>query len=92
MVRLIDADALDMFERLNSYYGDAWRDAQKEIDEAPTVDAKPVRHGRWIQDEFGTWCSVCGLYAYRDKFDQPWESPYCPNCGAKMDGAERKEE
>lgn len=41
-MRLIDADALDMFERLNSYYGDAWRDAQKEIDEAPTVDAVPV--------------------------------------------------
>ena len=60
------------------------------IDDAPTVDAKPVRHGRWIRDEFGTWCSVCGLYAYRDKFDQPWESPYCPNCGAKMNG-ERKE-
>ena len=42
MTRLIDADALDMYESLKSYYGDAWRDAQKEIDNAPTVDAVPV--------------------------------------------------
>ena len=41
-MRLIDADALDMYERLKSYYGDAWRDAQEEIDAQPTVDAVPV--------------------------------------------------
>ena len=52
---------------------------------APTVDAEPVRHGKWIRDEFGAKCGACGLYAYRDKFDQPWESPYCPNCGARME-------
>lgn len=49
-------------------------------------DAEPVVHGRWIRDEFGTKCGACNLYAYRDKFDQPWESPYCPNCGADMRG------
>ena len=54
------------------------------IKHAPTVDAEPVKHGRWTRDEFGTKCGACGLYAYRDKFDQPWESRYCPNCGAKM--------
>lgn len=43
--------------------------------------------GMWIRDEFGSKCSCCGLYAYRDKFDKPWESFYCPNCGAKMKGA-----
>lgn len=41
-MRLIDADALDMYERLKSYYGMAWRDAQEEIDAQPTVDAVPV--------------------------------------------------
>ena len=54
------------------------------VDSVPTVDAEPVRHGQWIRDEFGAWCNACGSYAYRDKFDRPWESPYCPNCGAKM--------
>ena len=53
--------------------------------ELPTTDAEPVRNGKWIRDEFGSKCGHCGLYAYRDKFDKPWESPYCPNCGARMD-------
>lgn len=43
------------------------------------------RRGRWVKDEFGSRCGACGLYAYRDKFDKPWESPYCPNCGARME-------
>lgn len=65
---------------------------EKCINEAPTVDAKPVRHGEWKRDgevyDDATWvCSVCG---------EPWSlfygTPeengmhYCPNCGAKMDG------
>ena len=58
---------------------------------APTVEAEPVRHGKWIRDELGERCDICSLYAYRDMFGQPWESPYCPNCGAKMDKG-RKEE
>lgn len=37
-MRLIDADALDMYECLKSYYGDAWRDAQEAIDNAPTIE------------------------------------------------------
>lgn len=41
-MRLIDADVLDLYEALKSYYGDAWRDAQAVIDDAPTVDAIPV--------------------------------------------------
>ena len=43
------------------------------------------RKGHWIKDEFGTRCDCCGKYAYRDKFDRPWESPFCPICGAKME-------
>ena len=46
----------------------------------------PVRHGRW---ECNKPCPVCG----GDRFEgldadiwADWEPPYCPNCGAKMDG------
>ncbi len=60
------------------------------IEGAQTVDAEPVRHGKWIRDEFGARCGACGLYAYRDKFGQPWESPYCPICGARMDNREER--
>ena len=52
---------------------------------------KAERRGKWIRDNFGSYCSACDLYAYRDKFDQPWESPYCPICGAKME-IERNDE
>lgn len=63
--------------------------SKEDIDSAPTVEAEPVRHGRWI-DRNGNivapfWeryeCSICG--ARSD------ESEYCPHCGAKMtDGDE----
>ena len=50
------------------------------------ADVAPVRHGR---GEGGKPCPVCG----RDRFEgldadiwADWEPPYCPNCGAKMDG------
>jgi len=95
MTRLIDADALNMYERLKSYYGDAWRDAQEEIDNAPTIDAEPVRHGKWItycktKDSNLLICSECKML-FNVGMGRIDESHYCPNCGARMD-AERKEE
>lgn len=45
--------------------------------EAPTIDAEPVRRGRWIVDEDGNVkCSVCGNGSSNDNF--------CEHCGAKM--------
>lgn len=100
MTRYIDADAvykiLESCEIRKVTIGNPLTDweygytcgierAESEIECAPTIDAVPVRHGKWIRDEFGARCSGCGLYAYRDKFDKPWESPYCPICGARMD-------
>ena len=57
------------------------------VQDAPTVDAVEVVHGRWIEEiekneEFESEmvkCSVCGQLRF-------FESNYCPNCGAKMDG------
>lgn len=45
------------------------------------ADVAPVRHGRWVGVEGGSFyeCSNCGhLTDYHF-------SKYCPNCGAKMD-------
>ena len=69
--------------------------ARKLMEDAPTVDAVEVVHGRWLNtqvetgDPFGydTWeidvfvCSVCGVH-----FDVSECRNYCSNCGAKMDG------
>ena len=90
MPRLIDADALM----------DAMRDEEFQtfvpldeidsvIDKAPTINAEPVRHGRWIlvlADKRGRGgvynCTVCNGC-------RPIKSAYCPDCGAKMDGGAR---
>lgn len=69
-----------------------------EIQEFQSEDVQPVKHGRWIQDEHiysGCWtynyvCSACGeiggSWLRNIRRDQMF--PYCPFCGAKMDGEE----
>ena len=82
-MRLIDADKLDWW-----YKG---RNIRRVIDEAPTVDAAPVVHGRFEPcfDENGNWrqgfakCSNCGKEYYAQVVNR---YDYCPRCGAKMDG------
>ena len=64
-----------------------------EFTTAPTVDAVPVVHGRWIPIEYDgfadgnpVWdlweCSEC---QEEHRGDEDTLTPYCPNCGAKMD-------
>ena len=40
--------------------------------------------GYWIDDEFGSKCSCCGIYTHLDKFDRPMKFRCCSMCGAKM--------
>ena len=60
--------------------------------EAPTVDAVPVVHGRWIDKQTGaygrwqSWCSACGKHSGIGGIESNRHKLYCPNCGAKMDG------
>ena len=82
-MRTIDADAIVLpkgfFEKVTNvpkFYD--WLDTQ------PTIDAEPVKHGKWKY--IGGYgykysCSVCVNCAER-------MTRYCPNCGAKMDGKE----
>lgn len=90
-MRLIDADALlERMKRTNRYF-----DVKFDIMESPAVDAEPVRHGRWVPvdgkhpcDEWD--CTACGerrtFLVEMDADDMEECYPYCPNCGAKMDG------
>jgi hypothetical protein len=58
------------------------------INAAPTVDAVPVVHARWISGYRET-CSACrtgfddDIFYIQGGFAMP---KYCPNCGARMDG------
>lgn len=63
------------------------------VEGIPAADVAPVRHGRWqYNTDFYVWCcSECGenptkgtgVVTTAEKLPA-----YCPNCGAKMDGAE----
>ena len=94
MPRLIDADALvaDRSIQIVIGAGDNICVDIADIKNAPTIEAEPVRHGRWeeIEDFDGDshWrCSACGCEWWFE-VQGPSEngSNYCPNCGAKMDG------
>lgn len=55
--------------------------AVKAVEILPAADVAPVVHGRWVTEYEGLpFCSVCDYDGYGYMF-----SPYCPNCGAKMD-------
>ena len=65
---------------------------EDSIENAPTVDAVEVVHGRRVQKEFwsggGTWrCSECGnQFMFLKDTPTTKEMNYCHKCGAKMDG------
>lgn len=55
--------------------------------DTPAADVAPVVHGEWITIDGISRCSECGyIPAYDSAIDDLFYSPYCPNCGAKMDG------
>ena len=60
------------------------------IEDAPTIEAKPVVHGRWIsKNPHGyEWIFVCSNCDYVDGYPFNDRHNYCPNCGAKMDEKE----
>lgn len=74
----------------------------EKIDEMPTVDAVPVIHGEWTEREVfdpdtleryqSARCSVCKTYHTTPFLYYFKDYKFCPNCGAPMDLAERKEE
>lgn len=67
----------------------------EHIENAPAVDAVEVVHAVWnrldINPKYHTHiveCSECGAIFNVSIFDWGLNYNYCPNCGARMDGAE----
>ena len=107
-MRLIDADEIMPSLRLlwicgGVSFGEGVKSAEEIINNAPTIEAEPVKHGRWIiRDNPGTgWyrvtCSECGedvtsvvpVIGFFPDAKAVWN--YCPDCGAKMDAEEGEE-
>lgn len=87
MARYIDADALKEEGYADEETGEGIVRVQ-DIDEAPTIEARPVVRGEWIAEMIpNIWdddyvdicykCSECGMRSHG-------ESPFCPNCGADL--------
>lgn len=77
-MRLIDADALkgDFRDWLSE--NSDYRTVPQIIDSRPTIDAEPVRHGRW------EWYEYWGDAAFRDPpeiYDAGWA---CSACGTAL--------
>lgn len=84
ILSLIDEEIAEHY----SYYSDqTLKRIRGAIEKLPTVDAVPVRHGRWIpynskygHDEKVYLCDQCNNNVGFRKMN------FCPNCGARMDG------
>lgn len=86
--RLIDANALTrhLIDKVGFYPAMVAR----AIKDAPTIEAEPVKHGKWMldSDPGEPWryqCSECGQKTKDTCMGEPIGN-YCPNCGARMDG------
>lgn len=102
-MRLIDAEKLEK-ALLTLVDKKRWRKPRQTImllfaldiiRRTDTVEAKPVRHGRWIpqyiskrglSDIFA--CSECNKTSFTYHMVKMCSYKYCSNCGAKMDGGE----
>ena len=60
-------------------------DVVRMLDKQPTVDATPVKHGRWdcVGDGW-FFCEACKKHIVIVSATD--EMNYCPYCGARMDG------
>lgn len=92
-VRPIDANALHakIFEENRRNYAATENVAQilLRIETEPTLEAEPVRHGRWIEetepDENGNVVAMCNQCYHTDEHGVNMKIPYCWYCGARMD-------
>lgn len=77
--RLIDAGTLKAGFEMDGYKSPY---VERLIDACPTVDAVPVVHAQWMlepRERCIVVCSNCHAGCFS-------RTPYCPLCGAKMDG------
>lgn len=77
-----------------SAYGEAAVDVINHVEayvaEMPTIEAEPVRHGRWIPTEYDSYadgapvwdkweCSECG---HEHNGEEDTLTAFCPDCGS----------
>lgn len=68
---------------------DAWDEIIDALENVPAADVAAAAHGQWGTGRFNLetgdyeeQCTRCR------NFSKEYDKPYCPNCGAKMDGGD----
>lgn len=105
-VRLIDANAAaDKIMRETENHADdlgvigiavmiGFAKMLRDENDFSTIEAEPVRHGRWIPTEYDSYadgvpvwdkweCSECG---HEHSGEEDTLTAFCPDCGVRMDG------
>ena len=60
---------------------------KEQLEAIPAADVVPVEHSQWIKTADGAECEKCGREAVYQIIDDHWQyEPFCPHCGARMDG------
>ena len=78
-------------EHANGHFINGIESVLEYVENLPSADVAPVRHGRWEKQRGIYSCSECGMtcpYDVQADVIEYWACNYCPNCGAKMDGGE----
>ena len=86
-IRAIEALQRPIMREESNYYQfkfSGMSEALGAVENLPSVTPQQ-RTGRWIDDEFGSKCSCCGIYTHLDKFERPMKFKCCSMCGAKME-------
>ena len=88
-MRLIDADELIKHACRSTEWSHGEHPMVVEvddIDDAPTVDAEPVKRAHWVDQKHGVYkCSNCGNFLdFSGVNAGRGDANYCPHCGAKM--------
>lgn len=76
----------------NQRYTEGWNDCllrvKSMVSKAHAADVAPVVHGRWNASSVLLECQNCGEIYSRLGGNEGKAWNYCPNCGARMGGAE----
>lgn len=77
-----------------SAYEAVWKSA-RALKKIPAADVAPVVYGKWEMrptgmatdtgPEYKAYCTVC------NEPNKQYQPPFCPHCGAKMDGGDNTE-
>ena len=93
MAEYIEREVLIQTIQKDQWIGAQGKDyALCDIAEQPTADVQEIKHGYWIDKptgrycHIGSYCSVCQEKSGIGGIESNRHKPYCPNCGAKMDG------